>query len=290
MDQYNYQNTGMISPSHKSELIQLITFISFAVYCVTIFKGYAVDGNRWWWMIPSIVFMIASSGYNIIVSKTLSSVVLFIVITILSIVLYGSAKYIQNNKDKGDVTEEVGILEKKYLISIVVFIGIAILTASPVADWIAGSTQGAMYSKTFIFIFSIICFTIYILVDSIRNYNLFDLKSILFGSEDKKANDGLGTIIITGLWMFYSLIVFEGIQFVGGNSVSDTRHYITIAIMTLLWVILAFISFINTNEDCEKWSHVNNKNNYKEIMINIISFTSILFILTIIYNVKSSLL
>jgi len=289
MDQYNYQNNSMISPSHKSELIQLITFISFAVYCVCIFKGYTNDGNLAW-MVTPLVFMGLISVYNVWLSKTLSSVVLFIVITILSIVLFGSARYIRNNKGEGDVPEEVSILEKKYLISILVFIGIAIITASPVADWIAGSTQGAMYPKTFIFIFSIICFTIYILVDSIRNYNLFDLKSILFGSEDKKVDDGMGTIIITGLWMFYSLIVFEGIQFVVGNSVSDTRHYVTIAIMTLLWVILAFISFIRTNEDCEKWSNETNKNNYKEIMINIISFTVVLFILTIIYKIEPSII
>jgi uncharacterized membrane protein YqjE len=299
MDQYNYQNTSMISPGHKSELVQFITFISFGVYCYLMFNNYMNSGNIWWpigfgtiCVIISTLNIFVSHYYN--TGNKLENYILCIAIILIGIALWGSISYIRKQKEdvskdevsKDEVSKDVSILEKKYLIAVIVFIGIGILTVSPIADWVSGSVQGALYSKTFIFMFCILCFTTYIIVDFIRNYDLFGLKIDLFGTEDKKENDeGIGTIIITGLWMFYSLIVFEGIQIINRNIVSDARHYVTIAIMTLLWVILAFVNFIKTNKECKDWSKSEYRNDYKEILINILSFTTLLFVLTILYRI-----
>ena len=299
MDQYNYQNTSMISTSHKSELVQFITFITFAVYCYIMFNNYMNSGNIAWPIIIGILCVIISFAniYFASPSNRLENIILGMAIVLIGIALWWSIDYIRKHKDdskdksKGDDEyKDKTTLEKKYLISILVFLGVGILTVSPIADWVGGAAHGGLYSKAFIYIFCILCFTTYIIVDSIRNYDFMNLKNKLFGSEDKKDNDdSIGTIIISGLWMFYSLIVFEGIQIINKNIVSDARHYVTIAIMTLLWVILAFVNFIKTNQECKDWSKSEYRNDYKEILINIISFTTFLFVLTIIYRVSDVL-
>ena len=293
MDQYNYQNTSMISTSHKSELVQFITFITFGVYCYIMFNNYMNSGNIAWPIIIGILCVITSVAniYFASPSNRLENIILGMAIVLIGIALWWSIDYIRKHKNKDDSkddddSKDKTTLEKKYLISILVFIGVGILTVSPIADWVSGAAHGGLYSKAFIYIFCILCFTTYIIVDSIRNYDFMNLKNKLFGPEDKKDDDdSIGTIIITGLWMFYSLIVFEGIQIINRNIVSDARHYVTIAIMTLLWVILAFVNFIKTNQECKDWSKSEYRNDYKEILINIISFTTFLFVLTIIYRV-----
>ena len=297
MDQYNYQNTSMISTSHKSELVQFITFITFAVYCYIMFNNYMNSGNIAWPIIIGIICVIISIAniYFASPSNRLENIILGIAIVLIGIALWWSIDYIRKHKNKDDSrddddSKDKTTLEKKYLISILVFLGVGILTVSPIADWVSGAAHGGLYSKAFIYIFCILCFTTYIIVDSIRNYDFMNLKNKLFGPEDKKDDDdSIGTIIITGLWMFYSLIVFEGIQIINRNIVSDARHYVTIAIMTLLWVILAFVNFIKTNQECKDWSKSEYRNDYKEILINIISFTTFLFVLTIIYRVSDVL-
>jgi hypothetical protein len=293
MDQYNYQNTSMISTSHKSELVQFITFITFAVYCYLMFNNYMSSGNLAWPIVVGIFCVIISVAniYFASPSNRSENIILGMAIVLIGIALWWSIGYIRKHKNKDDdVSIDKTTLEKKYLISILVFVGVGILTVSPIADWVSGPTEGGLYSKAFIYIFCILCFTTYIIVDSIRNYDLLGLKNKLFGTEDKKDNDdSIGTIIISGLWMFYSLIVFEGIQIINKNIVSDARHYVTIAIMTLLWVILAFVNFIKTNQECKDWSKSEYRNDYKEILINIISFTTFLFVLTIIYRVTDVL-
>ena len=291
MDQYNYQNTSMISTSHKSELVQFITFITFGVYCYIMFNNYMNSGNIAWPIIIGSICVIISVANIYFASNRLENIILGMAIVLIGIALWWSIDYIRKhkNKDKSkgdDEYKDKTTLEKKYLISILVFLGVGILTVSPIADWVSGAAHGGLYSKAFIYIFCILCFTTYIIVDSIRNYDFMNLKNKLFGPEDKKDDDdSIGTIIITGLWMFYSLIVFEGIQIINRNIVSDARHYVTIAIMTLLWVILAFVNFIKTNQECKDWSKSEYRNDYKEILINIISFTTFLFVLTIIYRV-----
>lgn len=277
MDYYNRQS------NYSGNAFLILSFISFAIYNYCIFNKYALGGDKYWVIIPGIMMFLMLAINVLMVKKNLSSMVLFIVMGLLSVALYTSADYIKTN-DKGDKNSSVvEKLEIKYLVSIIVFIVAAIVTATPIADWIAGDTYNAMYSKTFIFIFSILCFTTFILIDTIRNYNLFDLKKPLFGDEgtDDVSNSKTFTICMLGLWMIYALIVFQGIQYIGINNGSDTRHYISIAFMTLVWVILSYIYSTKINNDCSTWTSVTNRNDYQEIYINIISFTTLLFILSI---------
>ena len=265
--------------SNSSSAFLILSFISFAIYNYCIFNKFALAGsaskNMWWIIIPGAMTFIMSSINLMYFRSNLSSIVLFFVMGLLSLALYQSAKHIKTNNKDDNNSSVIEKLEIKYLVSILVFIGAAIVTATPIADWIAGDTYNAMYSKTFIFIFSILCFTTFILIDTIRNYNLFSLQKTLFGDEgtDDVSNSKTFTICMLGLWMIYALIVFQGIQYIGNNNGSDTRHYISIAFLTLVWVILSYIYSIKINKDCSKWKNdnVTNINDYQEIYINIIS-------------------
>ena len=88
--------------------------------------------------------------------------------------------------------------------------------------------------------YAMISYGIYTVYDTIRNYNLFDLQSTLFGKVKPTDSTQFGIVLALCLWMIYSLLVFEGIQFIDLRDNFDSRHYITIALLTLLWLVFTF--------------------------------------------------
>ena len=282
MDSYNYNyQPSNYKNKYLNDFVLFSVFISFAIFCHFNFNKYALGENIMWIIFPGI-FLIIIMLYNLYLSLSLSNILITTVIILVSISLLYSSGYIRDlDKDKEE--ESVNKLEVKYLVSVIAFIGIALLSISPVADWVAGDNERSMYSKSFIFMYSILCYGIFIIIDSIRNYDMFNLKDVLFDKDEDIISDRkIGIIITLVSWMFYSLIVFQGIQYIGGRSSGqDTRHYISIAIMTLLWVFIAFINTQIVNNDCSKWNSKDNKNNYQEVLINIISYTILLLILSV---------
>jgi hypothetical protein len=279
----NMRNIPARSSDNKylQDFILLMVFISFGVFSYFNFNKYALKGNIMWIIFPGI-FLILMLFYNLFLSLSLSNILITLAIVFVSISLLYSAGYIRS-LDENKEEEIVNKIEVKYLVSIIGFIGVGLLSISPIADWIGGDKNNAMYSKTFIFMYAVLCYGIFIIFDSIRNYNLFNLKDVIFDKDEEvNAESKIGTVATLASWMFYSLIVFQGIQFIGGGSNHfDTRHYISIAIMTLLWVGIIFVNTQIVNNQCETWKSKEIKNNYQEILVNILSFTILLIILSI---------
>ena len=279
---YNYRQPRSYSSSstnYSGNLLQFITLLSYIMYAYFILNKYAVGGNGAWAIVPLVitgVLTIANVAYN----QSLSSVILLLVMGLSLTSLYVSADKIRDEKDNQTQSFQLQI---KYLVAIVVFLGISLLTISPLGNWIAGETQGSLYSTSFLFIFSLLCFSFYIMYDSIRYHNLFGLKQLMFGDSDEKIqSSNTGTIVVLGLWVLYSLVSFEGLQFVGSNTSGDVRQYVTIAIFTIVWVILAFTNSERVNQSCKTWNQIETKNTSQEIYLNIITYTILLLLLSTI--------
>ena len=281
MDSYNYRMSNNRYYLLNDSTSLFLVFVSFAIFCYFNFNKYALGDNIAWVVIP-IVLMSISIMYNLVTSFSLSNLLISIVIVIVSISLLYSSNYIRN-QNKDETPEDVDKLEIKYLVSVIAFVGIALISVSPLADWIAGDTKSSMYSKSFIFIYTILCYGIFIIIDSIRNYNFFNLKELIFDKDDDdlKSNK-IGTIVTLVSWVFYSLIVFQGIQYISfNNNQFDARHYISIALMTLFWIFIIFINTQVINSQCNEWKSKLIKNDYQEVLVNIISYTLLLLVLSI---------
>tara|TARA_B110001469_G_scaffold126806_1_gene145491 strand:+ start:44 stop:916 length:873 start_codon:yes stop_codon:yes gene_type:complete len=279
--EYNNNNTNNQNNFHY---LKLVTIVLFVIFCYCLFNKYAMGDNIAWIIIPGILLLL-SIMFNFHKSKDIVNVVSSITFIIISISLILTAikirKKVSEEKDESIIYK----LQNKYLITLLLFLGLSGITMSPIADWIAGNNENAMYSKKFIFLYTVICYSIFIFIDTIRNYNLFDLKKVLFDGDDTDpTNTKFGIIITVSLWMLYSLLVFDGIRFIGDSTNGDNRHYISIALFTLFWVIGAFIYFQFVKKDCSKLGPHENKSNYQEIILNIVSYTFILLVLTFVDN------
>lgn len=274
-------NSNLVAPGYKSNFIQIITMVSFVLFCHFLFNNYALGGNIGWVIVP-LLFMIVMMAINLKTSTSTVNISLTISMILVSISLFLSAYKIKNQKSNEKGKNLVHQTEMKYLVSTIMFSLVVIFTMSPLGNWIAGDNQNSMYSKNFIFIYGIISYALYIMYDTIRHYNLFNLNNLIFGEMSTSNNSNYGIIVSLCIWFLYSLLVFEGIQFVGASTTFDSRHFITISILTLVLIIFTFIYYQRSINDCDKWKSTDNKNNLQEIYVNIISSTIVLLLLTII--------
>ncbi len=275
-----------VEPNHKSNFIQLITMASFVLFCYFLFNNYAKGGNIGWVIAPSI-FMIVMMILNLKTSMSTINISLTIAIILVSISLFLSAHKIRNKSEENNGETLIYQTEIKYLVATIMFTLTVLFTMSPLGDWIAGGNDKAMYSKNFLFIYGIICFALYIMFDTIRHYNLFDLNQVIFGEKSDPNQTKYGIVIAICLWLIYSLLVFEGIQFVGTSTSFDSRHFITIAILTLAWLIFTFTYSQKVNSDCKTWQSKDAKNDFQEIYVNVISSTIVLLLLTLTDRIVS---
>ena len=94
--------------SNSSNAFLILSFISFAIYNYCIFNKFALAGsaskNMWWIIIPGAMAFIMSAIYAYL-KKDVSSVVLFFVMSLLSVALYQSAKHIKTNNNKENIQQ-----------------------------------------------------------------------------------------------------------------------------------------------------------------------------------------
>jgi len=275
-----------VEPNHKSNFIQLVTMTSFVLFCYFLFNNYAKGGNIAWVIAPSI-FMIVMMILNLKTSMSTINISLTIAIILVSISLFLSAHKIRNKSEENNGETLIYQTEIKYLVATIMFTLTVLFTMSPLGDWIAGGNDKAMYSKNFLFIYGIICFALYIMFDTIRHYNLFDLNQVIFGEKSDPNQTKYGIVVALCIWLIYSLLVFEGIQFVGTSTSFDSRHFITIAILTLAWLIFTFTYSQKVNKDCKTWESKDSKNDFQEIYVNVISSTIVLLLLTLTDRIVS---
>jgi len=286
MNQLQYQPYPDIQPlpqrnsyNTRDTFTQLLTLVAFVLYSYFLFQNYAKGGNMAWLIVPSI-FLIIMLGINLKTSFSPMNISLTVAILLVSISLFLSAQKIRQKHNTNK--EAVYQSEIKYLVSIMMFGITALFTVSPIGDWIAGGTDKALYSRNFVFMYAMISYGIYTMYDTIRNYNLFDLQSTLFGKVKQTDSTQFGIVLAVCLWMIYSLLVFEGIQFIGSSGQFDSRHYITIALLTLLWLVFTFSYSQKVNQDCSQWKSEEAKQDSQEIYLNVITTTVILLILSVV--------
>ena len=231
-----------------------------------------------WLIVPSL-FLIIMVGINLKTSFSPMNISLTVAILLVSISLFLSAQKIREKHNTNK--EAVYQSEIKYLVSIMMFGITALFTVSPIEIDRRWYRQGLVFSK----------FCIYVCNDQLRyihrvlticNYNLFDLQSTLFGKVKPTDSTQFGIVLALCLWMIYSLLVFEGIQFIGSSGQFDSRHYITIALLTLLWLVFTFSYSQKVNHDCSQWKSEEAKQDSQEIYLNVITTTVILLILSVV--------
>jgi hypothetical protein len=282
MEQYRHEHREVyrqnIPFNNKNIYLQLLTFISFVVYNYFVFNFYATGKSIAWVIIPGI-FMLLLLLINLRMSFNITNVTMLITTVICSISTFYSAHKIRSSKTND---KDVDRLEIKYLVSILIFTVTVGIIMSPLTGWIAGDEYSSVYSRKFVYMFAIVCYCLYIMINTVRNYNLFDLKNLMFhDNKSDTTSNKYGPVIIICLWIIYSLIVFQGLQFIGKQH-SNMEHYIMIAVMTLMWVVLGFVNSQLTNIECSKWTSTDVKDDSQEIYINIIADTFILILFTVI--------
>lgn len=263
---------------NENLIIKLASIGSFFAYFYSLFMNYAKGGDKW---IP-IIFMVFSLifGFTSIIftRNKLQSLIYIICLLFCIFIFWKNATDLRNEK-KNVREEDINNYTKRYLILFSIYCIIGFITLTPIASWVANS-YNQLYSKSFIFTYVTICFTLFIIYDSIRNFDLFKVKDKVYKSEKvDNSNNKLIMKIILGIWIFYNLLIFSGFNYVGEGLGTDAHHDISLSFLTLLLLGATIAYFTYTVNNCGKWNKENLNNDFIEIKSNLISMTVTLLVL-----------
>tara|TARA_B110000495_G_C22952636_1_gene557930 strand:+ start:17 stop:844 length:828 start_codon:yes stop_codon:yes gene_type:complete len=262
---------------NENLIIKLASIGSFFAYFYSLFINYTKGGDQW---IP-IIFMVFSLIFGltsiIFTRNKLQSFIYIICLLFCIFIFWKNATDLRNEKNTRD--EDVNNYTKRYLILFSIYCIIGFITLTPIASWVANS-YNQLYSKSFIFTYVIICFTIFLIYDSIRNFDLFKVKDKVYKSETiDNSNNKLIMKIILGVWIFYNLLIFSGFNYVGEGMGKEANHDISLSFITLLLLGATIAYFTYTVNNCGKWNKDSLNNDFIEIKSNLISITVTLLVL-----------
>ena len=262
---------------NENLIIKLASIGSFFAYFYSLFINYTKGGDQW---IP-IIFMVFSLIFGltsiIFTRNKLQSFIYIICLLFCIFIFWKNATDLRNEKNTRD--EDVNNYTKRYLILFSIYCIIGFITLTPIASWVANS-YNQLYSKSFIFTYVIICFTIFLIYDSIRNFDLFKVKDKVYKSETiDNSNNKLIMKIILGVWIFYNLLIFSGFNYVGEGIGKEANHDISLSFITLLLLGATIAYFTYTVNNCGKWNKDSLNNDFIEIKSNLISITVTLLVL-----------
>lgn len=261
--------------------IKIISFLTLIAYFYTLFISYLKSNKDKMIPIIFIIFSILFGLANIVFSyNKLESFLYLACMCFIIFILWKNAQKIKQSNDKNN-EEVINHYIQKYVVTFSLFVFVGLITLTPLTDWISG--PNGLYSSSFVFIFIMICFTLYLIYNSIRDFNLFKSQSNVYDPETVNTTDKKYWIPITlSVWVFYNLLVFSGFKYIGSGLGKQALHDIIIAILTfaIMGAILGYFSY--TNKNCKTWNKDNLNNDFIEVKSNIISISVTILILIIL--------